>query len=48
MAESLGQLVPFAEGLIVGSSLKREGLAKNSVDIDRVRSLVAAVHRQSD
>ena len=48
MAESLGPLVPFAEGLIVGSSLKREGLAKNSVDIDRVRSLVAAVHRQSD
>ena len=48
MTESLGQLIPYADGLIVGSSLKREGLAKNPVDIDRVRSLVAAVHRQSD
>lgn len=41
--ENAGTLLGVADGLIVASSLKRQGILENPVDVDRVRSLVTAV-----
>ena len=38
-AENAARLLEWADGLIVGSSLKRGGLLANPVDVDRVRRL---------
>jgi membrane complex biogenesis BtpA family protein len=37
------RFVPFADGFIVGTSLKVDGLTHNPVDPDRVRNLVARI-----
>lgn len=42
--ENVGIIAPLSHGLIVGSSLKRDGQAGNPVDLDRVKRLVAAVN----
>jgi len=42
-AENIGDFLEFADGAIVGSSLKVEGLAENPVDLARVRRYMAAV-----
>ena len=42
-AESVPKLVKFSDALIVGTSLKRDGLARGPVELDRVRQLVQAV-----
>ena len=42
--ELVHQLIPFADALIVGSSLKTDGQARNPVDLDRVKRIVEAVN----
>jgi len=42
-AENIGDFLQFADGAIVGSSLKVDGIAENPVDLERVRRYVAAV-----
>lgn len=42
-AQTIGELLPHADGFIVGTSAKREGLASNPVDAARVRALMACV-----
>jgi membrane complex biogenesis BtpA family protein len=44
-AENIGDFLRFADGAIVGSSLKVEGLAENPVDPDRVRRYMTAVKK---
>jgi membrane complex biogenesis BtpA family protein len=41
-AETIGAILAHADGVIVGTSLKRDGSATNPVDAERVRALVAA------
>lgn len=41
--ESVRSFVPLAGGLIVGSSLKKNGLVRNPVELDRVKRIVDAV-----
>ncbi len=41
-AESVGEVLALADGVIVGTSLKRNGVVTQPVDPDRVRALVAA------
>jgi len=41
--ESLAHFLPYADGFIVGTSLKRDGLTTNPVDPSRVRALVEAL-----
>ena len=41
----LSDLLACADGLIVGTAFKKEGLTLNSVDISRVREFMAAVRR---
>lgn len=40
--ENVGSLMSIADGIIVASSIKRQGVLENPVDVDRVRSLVEA------
>jgi uncharacterized protein len=40
--ENISELLDIADGAIVASSLKREGLIHNPVDVERVNSLIAA------
>lgn len=42
-AENCSALLAIANGVIVASSLKRQGLVENPIDIERVRTLVKAV-----
>jgi len=42
-AENIGDFLQYADGAIVGSSLKVDGVAENPVDVERVRRYVAAV-----
>ena len=42
-AENISDFLQFADGAIVGSSLKVDGVAENPVDLERVRRYVAAV-----
>ena len=44
-AETIRQMVPFANGAIVGSSLKQDGKARNPVEISRVRRFIEAKNR---
>ena len=44
-AESIHQLLPYANGAIVGSSLKEDGSVRKPVDVARVQGLVSAAHR---
>ncbi len=40
--QNIGALLQHADGVIVGSSLKRDGVMENPVDVERVRRFVAA------
>ena len=40
--ETVAELLSVADGVIVGTSLKRDGRLANPVDVERVRRLVAA------
>ena len=43
--ENAGSLLRTADGIIIASSLKRQGVLENPVDVERVRSFVNAVQR---
>lgn len=43
--ENVQSLLSIADGVIVASSLKRQGILENPVDVDRVRSLIEAVRQ---
>jgi membrane complex biogenesis BtpA family protein len=43
-AENIASFLQYADGAIVGSSLKVDGVAENPVDIQRVRRYMEAVH----
>lgn len=38
--DNIGEILSIADGAIVASSLKREGIVENPIDVDRVRTLV--------
>lgn len=40
--DNIGQLMSIADGVIVATAFKRQGLLENPVDVERVRSLVNA------
>jgi membrane complex biogenesis BtpA family protein len=42
-AETVGEFLAHADGFIVGTSLKRDGVAANEVDVRRVRDLMRAI-----
>jgi predicted TIM-barrel enzyme len=42
-ADNIADFLQYADGAIVGSSLKADGLAENPVDAERVRRYMAAV-----
>ena len=42
-AENIADFLKYADGAIVGSSLKVDGVAENPVDVERVRRYMAAV-----
>ena len=42
-AENIAAFLNYADGAIVGSSLKTDGVAENPVDVERVRRYMAAV-----
>jgi uncharacterized protein len=42
-AENIADFLRYADGAIVGSSLKVDGIAENPVDVERVRRYMAAV-----
>jgi membrane complex biogenesis BtpA family protein len=44
-ADTVGEIFTVADGAIVGTSLKREGITWNEVDPDRARALVDAASR---
>jgi membrane complex biogenesis BtpA family protein len=44
-AENVAEFMRYADGAIVGSSLKVDGVAENPVDVERVRRYVEAVRR---
>ena len=44
-AENIADFLQYADGAIVGSSLKADGVAENPVDIGRVQRYMAAVRR---
>ena len=44
-AENIADFLQYADGAIVGSSLKADGVAENPVDLGRVRRYMAAVRR---
>ncbi|MCC6980856.1 MAG: hypothetical protein IT343_21230, partial [Candidatus Melainabacteria bacterium] len=39
---NIKEILSVADGVIVGSSLKRQGLVENPVDVERVRTLAQA------
>lgn len=41
--ETIASFLPIADGFIVGTSLKRDGVTTNPVELSRVRTLVGAV-----
>jgi predicted TIM-barrel enzyme len=41
---NIGAFMEVADGVIVGSSIKRDGRCENPVELERVRRLVAAAH----
>jgi membrane complex biogenesis BtpA family protein len=42
-AETIASLIPHADGFIIGTSLKRDGIATNPVDVSRVRAIVRVI-----
>ncbi|MYE89390.1 BtpA/SgcQ family protein [Candidatus Poribacteria bacterium] len=40
--DNLGEVLEYADGVIVGTSIKRDGVTTNEVDPDRVRALIKA------
>src|SRR3989454_10680861 len=42
--ENVVEFLQYADGIIVGSSLKKDGVMENPVDIERVRALMNKVH----
>lgn len=44
-AENVGEFLKYADGVIVGSSLKVDGYTWNAVDANRVKAFVAAVEK---
>src|SRR3989442_14512012 len=42
--ENVVELLQYADGINVGSSLKKDGVMENPVDIERVRALMNKVH----
>jgi len=42
-AETIREYLPFCDGFIVGTSVKRDGNAENAVEVQRVRELVAKI-----
>jgi len=44
-AENVARVLEMADGVIVGTSLKRDGITTNAVDGQRVRALVDIVHK---
>ena len=44
--ENAAALLANADGVIVASSLKRQGKIENPIDVERVRSFVNAMQRQ--
>lgn len=47
-AENIAEFLAYADGAIVGSSLKVNGVAENPVDVERVRRYMAAVRDTRD
>jgi membrane complex biogenesis BtpA family protein len=47
-AENIAEFLKYADGAIVGSSLKVDGVAENPVDVARVRRYMAAVRETRD
>jgi membrane complex biogenesis BtpA family protein len=47
-AGNIAGFLQYADGAIVGSSLKEDGVAENPVDLDRVRGYMAAVRAVRD
>lgn len=43
-AENITEFLRYADGAIVGSSLKVDGIAENPVDGERVKRYMEAVH----
>lgn len=43
--DSLARFLPYADGFIVGTAIKRDGVTTNPVDPARVRALVEAIKR---
>ena len=41
-AQSVGEILKVADGVIAGTSLKRDGITTNAVDAERVRALMKA------
>ncbi len=46
--DNVAELLEYADGIIVGTSVKRKGKLENPVDVDRVRQLVDAVRELRD
>jgi hypothetical protein len=44
-ADNIAEFMQYADGAIVGSSLKVNGVAENPVDVDRVRRYMETVKR---
>jgi predicted TIM-barrel enzyme len=42
-AENIADFLQYADGAIVGSSLKVDGVAENPVDVERVKRYMEAV-----
>jgi predicted TIM-barrel enzyme len=38
--DNLSQILQYADGVIVGTSIKHDGVTTNEVDVDRVRALI--------
>ena len=43
-AENVAGLLQYADGIIVGTSLKKDGVMENAVDVHRVNALMDRVH----
>ena len=40
--DNLAEVLQYADGVIVGTSIKRDGVTTNGVDANRVRALIKA------
>jgi membrane complex biogenesis BtpA family protein len=45
-AKTVGEFLDAADGFIVGTALKKDGVAANPVELERVKALMNAVHQQ--